>query len=61
VQGYTLRDSIVTIEDPNDKSLVFDLSGDPILRNFKFCVSPGQGGGDSRPFCENDTDVCKLN
>jgi hypothetical protein len=60
VMGYSLDGSTLTIDDPDDSSIVYDLSSDKIVRKFKSCVLPGEGGGDSKPVCENAVETCTL-
>jgi hypothetical protein len=58
---YTLSGTQLTVEDPNDSTLVYDLSKNPILRTFQSCVFPGEGGGGSHQVCESVTEICHLN
>jgi hypothetical protein len=58
---YTLNGTVLTVEDPNDSTVVYDLSKNPISRTFQFCISPGEGGGGSHPVCENVKETCQLN
>ena len=58
---YTLNGTQLTVEDPNDSTLVYDLSKNPISRSFQSCVFPGEGGGDAHQVCESVTEISHLN
>lgn len=57
VDGNLLK---VTGNDERDEA-TYDISNpNRIVRKFKFCVTPGEGGGDSKPVCEKVQELCTL-
>lgn len=66
ITTYSVKGNLVTIHPYFDSSsdqrvIEFDLSQtNPIVRKFKSCVFPGQGGGDARSICAEVVELCSL-